>query len=279
MPELPEVEVIARNLNPKIRGLTIRSLTFIYPPILRDNSIADLRSLEGQRIRHVQRRGKMLLIRIEGAWSLLFHLKMTGQIILCDRRNPFDKHTHFCLSFDNDSRELRFRDVRKFGFVATVRSEDPFESPYLKELGPEPLEIDFDCFIEYLKNRRGQIKSLLLNQNIIAGIGNIYASEILFSAKIHPCVSASTLSEGEWKRLWSSMRKVLLHAIECRGSSIRDFVNEGGQKGEFQLYHSVYRRDSLPCVACGHTIHRLLIHGRSTFVCTRCQPYAQNNRT
>jgi formamidopyrimidine-DNA glycosylase len=272
MPELPEVEVIARSLGPKIRGSTIQSFKVFYPPILRHDRNADLQSLIGQRIRQVQRRGKMVLIKIAGARSLLFHLKMTGQLIICNHLEPLDKHTHLCFSFKEEARELRFRDVRKFGFLATVPTDNPSLSPYLKDLGPEPLEIEFGRFVERLQNRRGRIKSLLLNQNVIAGIGNIYANEILYRAKIHPCSSAALLSEGDLKRLWKSMRKILHEAIEYRGSSIQNFVDAEGQKGQFQSYHSVYRRDSLPCLVCGNTIHRLLINGRSTFVCLRCQP-------
>jgi len=272
MPELPEAEVIARSLNPKIRGLTIGSFKVFYPAILRHDRNADLQSLEKQRIRLVQRRGKMILIKIEGAWSLLFHLKMTGQLILCHHPDPLDKHTHLCISFEGNARELRFRDVRKFGFLAAVPTSNPSLSSYLKDLGPDALKIESGRFVELLQSRRGRIKSLLLNQNIIAGIGNIYANEILFRANIHPCSSAASLSEGDLKRVWKSMRKVLHDAIECRGSSIQDFVDAEGQKGKFQTNHSVYRRNSSPCLACGNTIHRFLINGRSTFICSRCQP-------
>ncbi len=271
MPELPEVETIVRNLSSKLKGLEISSVKIIYPPVLRKKKPSLINDLKGRKVVSVRRRGKMLLINFERNLSLLIHLKMTGQLLFYPREEPLDKHTHFILSFKDENKELRFRDVRKFGFISCIRNLDISCADELKNLGPEPLEIDFPLFKKLFQGRKARLKSLLLNQNFIAGIGNIYADEILFQAKLHPLTPASHLGDDDLKRLLKAMRDVLRKAIVHKGSSIRSFTNAEGKRGKFQNYHQVYGRESQSCFICGEKIKRLRLGGRSSSFCPRCQ--------
>ena len=271
MPELPEVETIVRNLSSKLKGLEISSIKIIYPPVLRKKKPSLINDLKGRKIVSVRRRGKMLLINFERNLSLLIHLKMTGQLLFYPREGPLDKHTHFILSFKDENKELRFRDVRKFGFISCIRNLDISCVDELKNLGPEPLEIDFPLFKKLFQGRKARLKSLLLNQNFLAGIGNIYADEILFQAKLHPLTPGSHLGDDDLKRLLKAMRDVLRKAIIHKGSSIRSFTNAEGKRGKFQDYHQVYGRESLSCFICGEKIKRFRLGGRSSFFCPRCQ--------
>jgi formamidopyrimidine-DNA glycosylase len=271
MPELPEVETIVQSLATKLKGLEISSVRIIYPPVVKSEELSLINDLKGRKVVGVRRRGKMLLIDFERNLSLLIHLKMTGQLLFYPRQEPLDKHTHFILNFKDENNELRFRDVRKFGFISCIRNLDISCVAKLKNLGPEPLEIDFPLFKKLFQGRKARLKSLLLNQNFIAGIGNIYADEILFQAKLHPLTPASYLGDDDLKRLLKAMRDVLRKAILHKGSSIRTFINAEGKKGKFQDYHQVYGRESLPCFICGEKVKRLRLGGRSSFFCPRCQ--------
>ncbi len=271
MPELPEVETIVRNLSSKLKGLEISSVKIIYPPVLRNKKPSLINDLKGRKVVGVRRRGKMLLINFERNLSLLIHLKMTGQLLFYPGGKPWDKHTHFILSFKDEKNELRFRDVRKFGFISCIRNLDISYADELKNLGPEPLEIDFSLFKKLFQGRKARLKSLLLNQNFIAGIGNIYADEILFQAKLHPLTPASHLGDDDLRRLLKAMRGVLRKAIIHKGSSIRSFTNAEGKRGKFQNYHQVYGRESQSCFICGEQIKRIRLGGRSSFFCPRCQ--------
>lgn len=278
MPELPEVETIVRGLSPKIKGLRVESFKIFLPTIIRTGNVFFLRKLRGKSVTEVRRRGKMILIEFEDNLCLLFHLKMTGSLLFCPKKEPYDKHVHFLLEFKGQEKEMRFRDVRKFGFVSCVLSSDIHLSEELRNLGPEPLEISYLCFEEMIKKRKARIKSLLLDQNFIAGIGNIYADEILYEARIHPLTSASILKKRDKERLWNAMRKVLQNAIEKRGSSIQDYRDEEGSQGTFQNLHQAYGREGLPCSRCGEKIKRLRLNARSSFFCPNCQKFKEKHR-
>jgi formamidopyrimidine-DNA glycosylase len=271
LPELPEVEVIVRRLESKLSGLTICSFRIVYPPILKETEIADLLPIKGQKVCGVRRRGKYILVEADSGMCLFFHLKMTGQFLFCLTNEPWDKHTHFGLSFKESPLELRFRDVRKFGFVSCVNTRSNSVIEFLSHLGPEPLEIERGHFVGLFQRRKARMKSLLLDQTFLAGIGNIYADEILFRAKVHPVVPAASLSEEDLLRVWNAMNRILRSAIAHRGSSIRDFVDTDGRDGEYQKQHQVYGREGLPCPSCSHKISRLRISGRSSYVCPVCQ--------
>ena len=272
MPELPEVETIVRGLAPALRGRTIDRAVLLFKPLLRRPPKGGLAILAGRRITGLSRRGKLALIKCEGGLTLVFHLKMTGQLLLVEKGGPAaDKHTRLVVRFRDGGPDLRFRDVRKFGFLLCHSGEPATACDELASLGPEPLDLALADFERALGRRKGRIKSLLLDQTVIAGIGNIYADEMLFDAGIHPQTPAAALSSVELSRLWRSMRTVLAKAIEAGGSSLRDYVDAEGRPGSFQLAHKVYGREGEPCPRCGRPIKRTVVGGRGTHFCPRCQ--------
>lgn len=270
MPELPEVETIAASLRPKIVGRRIAEIRLLLPKLLRGDP-EELRTLRGRRIEGIGRRGKMLLVSCEGGVHLLFHLKMTGQFHWAARRARIDPHTRLRVAFRGGGPELRFRDVRKFAVLRVLVTDRPLESAPLRALGPEPLETGPAEFARLLRRRTGRLKSLLLNQAFLAGIGNIYADEILFDAGLHPLRPAGSLTAPEIRRLSASVRKILEKAVAAGGSSIRDYKDADGMDGLFQHAHRVYGRKGEPCVRCGEAVRRRVIGGRSSFFCPRCQ--------
>jgi formamidopyrimidine-DNA glycosylase len=268
MPELPEVETTIRCLTPKLQGLEVTSFKLRFPGIVGNKEEKILKKLRGKKITGLRRRGKWILIDFDSDLSLLCHLKMTGQFLFCSSKDPIDKHTHFILCFKDRKEELRFRDVRKFGSISCHLTSEVLSFP---QLGPEPLEVSFYRFRRLFQGRRGRLKSLLLNQNFIAGIGNIYADEILFEAKLHPLTPVFLLGEDELRILWKAMRFVLRKALKYRGTSIRDFKDAEGKEGDFQSHLRVYGKESIPCSRCRKRIERLRLGGRSSFFCSRCQ--------
>jgi len=272
MPELPEVETIRRSLARCLVGRRLAGCRLLGRHVLQGCRPAQLRQLRGLRVADLGRRGKYLIITLDRGVGLVFHLKMTGQLLWGSTRRPLDRHTHFVLRFAGGKEELRFRDVRKFGRLRLVRvNEGGLESAF-SGLGPEPLQLGREEFARLLEGRTGRLKSLLLNQGFLAGIGNIYADEILFAARLHPMASAASLSPAQVGRLWRSLRRVLGQAVARGGSTIRDYRDTDGRPGFFQLEHYVYGRASLPCRRCRQSIRRVVIGGRSTHFCPRCQP-------
>jgi formamidopyrimidine-DNA glycosylase len=241
MPELPEVETMRRQLEKKVVG----------------------QKLQGQRVVRVLRRGKILIFELENSY-LLIHPKMTGQLIFGGKPA---KHTRHIFRFDGGS-QLIFNDIRKFGWWKTMKDIGKIE----KEFGPEPLEINLKTFKNVLKHRpRRRIKPLLMNQKIIAGMGNIYSDEILYHAGVHPLKQIKTLKDTEIKRLFKSVRKVLSSAIKHQGSSVRNFRDAFGKKGNFVKYHKVYQKEGEKCARCSAKIKRIKIAGRSAHYCPKCQ--------
>lgn len=272
MPELPEVETIVRGLAPAICGRTVDRAELLFKPLLRRGPKGGLAVLAGRRVLGVRRRGKMALIECDGSITLVFHLKMTGQLLLAGREaEPPDKHTRLVVKFRDGGPELRFRDIRKFGFLLCVRGDAEGECAELACLGPEPLGLGLEEFARAIRKRKGRIKGILLDQTVISGIGNIYADEMLFDAGIHPETPAAALSTNDVARLWEAMGSVLAAAIEAKGSSLRDYVDADGQAGEFQASHKVYGREGEPCVRCGGPVKRTVVGGRGTHFCPRCQ--------
>ena len=271
MPELPEVETIARTLEPAVRGRVITGIELLYRPLLRRGGRKGLDALRGRRVLAVRRRGKMLIIEFEGARTLVFHLKMTGQFSLAVPGEERDKHTRLVVRFEDGANELRFRDVRKFGFLLCLEGDPMSACGELACLGPEPLEVGFQEFAAVLGKKKGRIKSLLLNQTVIAGIGNIYADEMLFEARIHPETPASSLGKKAVERLYDSMKKILKLAIAEKGSTLQDYRDAEGKAGNFQFFHKVYNRKGEPCVVCGTRVRMRRIGGRSSHFCPKCQ--------
>ena len=268
MPELPEVETIIRSLSSKLIGLEVSSFNFSFPGLLRNCDQNILEKLKGKKVIRLRRRGKWILIDFESNLSLVCHLKMTGQLLFFPSKRPLDKHTHFILSFKDSRNELRFRDVRKFGLISFHPTPEVLKFP---NLGPEPLRVSFSRFRKLFLRRRGRLKNLLLNQSFVAGIGNIYADEILFEAKLHPCTPAFLLEEEDLLRLWKAMRSILRKAVESRGTSICNFRDAEGKEGDFRNRLRVYGKESKSCSRCGREIERLRLGGRSSFFCPQCQ--------
>ena len=287
MPELPEVETIVRGLAPRLEGAELGPARLLFPPLLRRPPRGGLAVLSGKRVLGLRRRGKMALISCEGGWTLVFHLKMTGRLLLARPGDPIDKHTRLIIPLTCQARggrkalstQLRFHDIRKFGFMLLLGPETACPAPELEALGPEPLESGREEFAARFRSRKGRLKSLLLDQRILAGIGNIYADEILFRARLHPLTSAAALGDKDLEMLRRSVRDVLRRAIARKGSTIRDFTDSDGEPGDYQSLHKVYGREGKPCRACGTSIRRIRVGGRSTFFCPKCQRKARVRRS
>jgi len=274
MPELPEVETIVTGLKANLLGRRVKELVFISPHLKKKQLPGAFRpeAYRRRKILDIWRRGKMIVFRFDGQLGLLVHLKMTGQLFLADPARKIDKHTHARLSFYGLKEELLFRDIRKFGFLNCLALSQ-IEEKIKTDLGPEPFEISLNDF-RYLLKRHGQkrLKNWLLDQKIIAGIGNIYSDEILFRARLSPFRLAGGLTEEQAVRFYRAARRVLEEAIALKGSSISDYVDAMGEKGGYQRRHRVYARDGQLCPRCHREkIVRQKINGRSTFYCPACQ--------
>jgi formamidopyrimidine-DNA glycosylase len=276
MPELPEVETIARSLAPRLAGRRIAAIELLYKPLLRTGGRKGLEALRGRRVLGVRRRGKMLLVECEGARTLVFHLKMTGQFLFAAAGTPRDKHVRLAVRFEDGTDELRFRDVRKFGFLLCLEGRPEAACGELACLGPEPLEVGLEDFRAILGARKGRIKAVLLDQTSLAGIGNIYADETLFDARIHPERPASSLRADAVERLFRSMRKILASAVAAGGSTLADagYRDADGNAGDFQLSHKVYDRKGEACLVCRTPIRMKRVAGRSSHFCPKCQKQA-----
>ena len=282
MPELPEVETIARGLNQRIAGDVIDSVWLGEKPEPLKSSAAEIASvLEHHRIVQVRRVGKHIVFdlqrsrrnssrkaaAIDGQW--IVHLGMTGRLLIASPEMEMAKHTHAVLKLAS-GRELRFVDPRRFGRLAVVRIE-PKSAAGFAAPGDEPLQSQIGPFMALFRGRKTPIKSALLNQKLLSGVGNIYADESLFRAGIRPRRRAASLTRAELQRLHVALQAVLREAIKLGGSSVNDYVDAEGQEGFFQLRHRVYGREGEPCLVCGTAIKRVIIAGRSSHYCPRCQ--------
>ena len=269
MPELPEVEVTRLSFADRIAGATIACVTMGKP--LRWALGCNPAGLTGRRVERVRRRGKYLLIDLsEGL--LLLHLGMSGSVVFADHLPPPGKHDHFDMQTTHGT--LRLNDPRRFGAVVYAASEsDPVAQKLLGRLGVEPLGEAFSlpAFSEALKARKTAVKQVLLGGEIVVGVGNIYASEVLFLAGIRPTLKASKISKPRAALLHAAIRQVLADAVAKGGSTLRDFSNAHGEKGYFQLEAMVYDRAGLPCRRCEAPIRRIVQGQRSTFYCAVCQ--------
>jgi formamidopyrimidine-DNA glycosylase len=229
--------------------------------------------LAGRAIVAVKRKGKALSLQLEAENAppryLLVRLGMTGQFTVTARETPLEPHTHVLLAL-GDREELRYRDPRRFGRLRSCTRED-VEAAF-DRLGPDAQQVTEEQFLSALRARRGAIKSWLMNQQLLAGLGNIYADESLFVAGIHPLVQPGRLSAGKARRLFRAVRKVLAHAVKLQGTSFRDYVDIEGRPGNYELRLRVYQRTGKPCRRCGRPIRRIVIAGRSSHFCPRCQP-------
>lgn len=269
MPELPEVETVVRLLDPRLRGRRIEGVRELFTGVWRQP--AGTVGSWPQTVRSVRRRAKLILIELEGDQLVVVHLRMTGHLSIHARSVPLEKHTHVCLQLDHDE-ELRFRDQRRFGSVSLESAASLAASRFYSTLGPEPLEISATELAARLQVGRGSIKGALLDQRRIAGIGNIYADEILHAGRVHPAQPANTVLSAEFGPLHQHMQRILGSAIRGGGSTIRDYRNADGAEGTYQSRHLVFGRTGGPCTTCGTTIRKIRVAGRGTHFCPACQP-------
>jgi formamidopyrimidine-DNA glycosylase len=270
VPELPEVETTRRGIRVALRDRPIVEF------VLRDRRLrwpvdpALERELPGQRIRDVGRRAKYLLIELERG-TLIAHLGMSGSLRVMLGATPWLRHDHYELRLDSGL-GLRFNDPRRFGSLHWVTG-DPLAHPLLADLGPEPLDHGFDgaCLADRARGRRVSVKQFLLDQHTVVGVGNIYASEALFRAGIHPRRGAGRVSRTRYEALARSVREVLEDAIQQGGTTLRDYVGADGTPGYFRQELFVYERAGQPCRRCGTTVRKLVQGQRSTYFCPRCQ--------
>jgi formamidopyrimidine-DNA glycosylase len=288
MPELPEVETLARGLRQSILGRRIVSVGLGKTDFI-DDPVALQEHLPGRRIDAVERYGKFMLLRLSpvvtgrrppengdsAPASLLVHLGMTGQLVPSPAARPHEKHTHVWMLLD-DGRELRYRDPRRFGRMAYL-TEAPL-AQHLTAFGADPLEVTAAEFASRIGGRRARIKALLLDQSVLRGVGNIYADESLWRAKIHPARLGSEIHPKQAEILRVALQRVLRKAIELRGSSISDFLDANGEPGEYQRRHRTYGRESKPCYRCKTPIRRVMVAGRSSYFCPHCQRKPRGRR-
>ncbi|MBU0503985.1 MAG: DNA-formamidopyrimidine glycosylase [Candidatus Omnitrophota bacterium] len=265
MPELPEVETIKRDLEKIIVGKKIVEVCVHHPTVVREPTVKEFKKgLEGASIKNVLRRAKVLILELSNGKSLVIHLKMTGQLVYPG--NGEKPRVSFNLS---NGKSLDFNDQRLF---AELRLMDDWKSlKFIQGLGPEPFDLTLDKFKKMLENKRTKIKPLLMDQSFISGIGNLYASEILFRSKIHPERPANSLSDKEREGLFKQTREVLNDAIRYKGSSIDDYVRVSGGKGNYVSQHKIYGRQGLPCLVCRTLIKKINLGGRGTYFCSKCQ--------
>lgn len=287
MPELPEVETVRVGLHGLIIGKTIESSSSDWPKSF-PNAPADVSSfLHGATVTDVRRRAKVLMIDLDTHYTLVIHLKMTGQMVYRAKGTAFgaghpnesligelpDKSTRVILTFSDES-VLYFNDQRKFGWVKLYPTIEVPNIAFMQKVGPEPLSADFtqSHFRERLSKRPNtNIKAALLDQTVIAGVGNIYADESLWGAKIHPSTLVKNLTKAKTHLLYTELRYVLALAIEKGGSTDKNYVNAEGKKGSYMDFARVFRREKLPCPRCGTIIEKSRVAGRGTHTCPSCQ--------
>lgn len=287
MPELPEVETVRRGLGGLIIGKKIiaeaHDTAKGFP-----NTVADVAQfMIGAKVTDIRRRAKVLMIDLSTDYSLIIHLKMTGQLVYVDPENRFgaghpndslvnilpDASTRVTITF-TDGSQLFFNDQRKFGWVRLMPTLEIPNIPFMQKVGPEPLESDFTArqFAERFARRgKTNIKAALLDQSVVAGVGNIYADESLWGAKIHPQRLVASLTDTEFTALYTDLREVMNLAIKKGGSSNHTYVNAEGKKGSYMDFARAFRREGLPCPRCGATIEKMRVAGRGTHICPVCQ--------
>ncbi len=288
MPELPEVETVKRGLARLLSSRQITGVDFDTPKSF-PNALHDVqRFLVGAHITTVDRRAKILIIGLDTGYSLLIHLKMTGQLVFRSNDDkerfgaghPNDSLVHALpdkstrVVFDLGDAKLFFNDQRKFGWVRLVPTIEIPHLDFMKKIGPEPLAADFTAteFLERLQRRkRSAIKAVLLDQTVIAGVGNIYADESLWGAKIHPSTVVQNISKRKLALLFTELQQVLRLSIDKGGSTDKNYVNAEGKKGSYMTFARVFRREGQSCPRCGHYIKKIRVAGRGTHVCPKCQ--------
>lgn len=268
MPELPEVETVRKILSNQLTGLIFEGVDVYYEKIIHEDLNIFRSTIIGQKIHRIDRIGKYLIFILDQN-ALIIHLRMEGKFYI-NPNEPINKHEHVVFHLSHEV-ELRYHDTRKFGTMH-LRSLDHYLNTYpLNQCGQEPFDIDKDFFFEKIKKKNVAIKSILLNQKIISGLGNIYVDETLFDAKIHPNRKGISITKYESDQLIESAKKILSEAVNLGGSTIRSYTASLGVTGLFQLKLMVHTKANEPCQICGTTIKKIRVGGRGTYVCDTCQ--------
>ena len=272
MPELPEIEVLKRSLEPRLTGRRIRSVEVLTPALREPLDRRRLLRLAERRIERLARRGKYLLIELEGDETLVVHLGMSGRLTLAAADRAPELHEHLVFRLDGDEK-LRLRDPRRFGLAFVGRTARLAADRHFRHLGVEPLDgaLDGERLAELARGRRGPVKSFLMDGRLVVGVGNIYATEALHRAAIHPARSVARIGARRWDALATAVIEVLEQAIREGGTTLNDFADGDGREGEFQISLGVYGREGEPCPRCDGVVRRIVQAGRSSFYCPGCQ--------
>ncbi|HET9179477.1 MAG TPA: bifunctional DNA-formamidopyrimidine glycosylase/DNA-(apurinic or apyrimidinic site) lyase [Terriglobia bacterium] len=274
MPELPEVETVLRGLRKRALGRRIVEVEVLHAGVIAGDVEDFIANIKGRTTVAVRRKGKVLAVELAGPGAsgtnyLVLRLGMTGQVTIQPVAAPLEPHTHVRMLFHGGTEELRFRDVRRFGRLRCSTREEL--DALLKGLGPDAQQATEEEFLAAMRGRRGAIKSWLLNQQGVSGLGNIYADEALFEAGIHPLAQPDRVSPASGRRLYRAMQKVLKRAVNLQGTTFRDYINIEGRPGNYLQRLRVYQKTGGPCPRCGTTIRRIVIAGRSSHFCPQCQ--------
>jgi formamidopyrimidine-DNA glycosylase len=269
MPELPEVQTVVTTLAPRVLGRRIRKVVHVRDDMITPAGFNLTTALAGRTVSNLSRRGKRLVFHLDDASAFFIHLGMTGRLSVDSSDVPVEPHTHLRLDV-GDRKELRFRDPRRFGEIRWLGHDNLGD----EKMGPEPLAMRVSQLASRLRKTKRAVKNALMDQTVVAGLGNIYVDESLFAARIHPLARADQLSREQVARLTKAIKRVLRRAIRHRGSTLRDYVDAEGGKGAFQKLHSVYDRAGKPCRTCKTSIQRVVLGGRSTHFCPSCQKRA-----
>lgn len=275
MPELPEVEIVRRGLAHMLTGYTFRSAQDLHPRVLKPSSLGPLPNLIGSRIKSINRRGKFLWFELDRDFSLVAHLGMSGQFLVSRKDRPVPNHirAHFRFSRGFNNREVVFNDIRTFGWLSIEQLTKGIPQSAL-HIAADPFDTKFDrtAVITQIKSRKAEIKSVILNQEIMSGVGNIYADESLWRAKIHPETPACDLSVRKIGALVDAATTVMAEAIEAGGTSFDAlYINVNGESGYFKMSLAAYGQEHQPCPRCGREIRRIAFGGRSSHFCPKCQ--------
>ena len=272
MPEMPEVETVRRTLLPLIKGKTIKEVTVWYPKIITGDAKEFKQQLVGKKITTIDRYAKYLLIRLSGNLTVVSHLRMEGKYRLVKINTKKDKHDHVQIVFSDNS-ALRYNDVRKFGRMQLIKTGTEKEKTGISKLGAEPNSAAFT--VSYLQNglarKKKNIKNTLLDQSVVAGLGNIYVDEVLWETKIHPLSQANTIPAERVAQLHDNINSLIELAIAERGTTIHTYLDANGKTGGFQKMLQVYGHKGEPCVRCGTPLEKIKVNGRGTTFCPKCQ--------
>ncbi len=272
MPEMPEVETVRRTLLPLIKGKTIKEVTVWYPKIITGDAKEFKRQLVGKKITTIDRYAKYLLIRLSGNLTVVSHLRMEGKYRLVKINTKKDKHDHVQIVFSDNS-ALRYNDVRKFGRMQLIKTGTEKEKTGISKLGAEPNSAAFT--VSYLQNglarKKKNIKNTLLDQSVVAGLGNIYVDEVLWETKIHPLSQANAIPAEKVAQLHDNINSLIELAIAERGTTIHTYLDANGKTGGFQKMLQVYGHKGEPCVRCGTPLEKIKVNGRGTTFCPKCQ--------